>query len=503
MTLTVSSSQLYDEYKSTMQKIADVKNAAAVLQWDQETYLPEKGNAGRSRQIATLSEAAHELFTADRLGDLLRELSARQDLPALELKNVQLTWEDFSKQKKFSSAFVRKMSECISKSYHAWVHAKKESRFSLFESDLQELITLKKEEASLLGYLDHPYDALLNEFEKGATVTLLDKTFGTILTPLKNLLEKITACQQVDDSFLFDNYPKQRQWDFGMALIGRLGFDFDAGRQDISEHPFTTSFNSNDVRITTRINENDFGSMTWSCIHEVGHALYEQGLPAGEYGLPSGEYASLGIHESQSRLWENNVGRSLGFWKFQYSLAQQYFPGSFGERPLFDFYKAINKVQPSLIRTEADELTYHFHVMIRYELEKLLIEGSLSARDIPEYWNSQYAKYLGVTVPDDRRGCLQDVHWSHGSFGYFPTYSLGSLYAAQLFAAARQKVPGVQEEIENGNTGSLLRWLREEIHQKGRTYTSEELCFQATGEFLDIRHFMDYLLDKYKNIYNF
>jgi carboxypeptidase Taq len=241
--------------------------------------------------------------------------------------------------------------------------------------------------------------------------------------------------------------------------------------------------------------------MTWSCIHETGHALYEQGLPSQYYGLPLGEYTSLGIHESQSRLWENNIGRSLNWWTTVYPRLQAVFPAQLKEVSLQQFYKGINKAGPSLIRTEADEVSYHFHVMIRYELEKQLIEGSLPVADIPAWWKEKYAAWLGVEVPDDKRGCLQDVHWSHGSFGYFPTYSLGSFYAAQLFAAAEDQDNTLHEAIGAGNTGPLLSWLRYHIHRHGRRYTSEELCRQATGKNLDIQYFLTYLLDKYNNIY--
>jgi carboxypeptidase Taq len=342
---------------------------------------------------------------------------------------------------------------------------------------------------------------LLNEFEKGCTVNLLDKSFSTILPTLKNLIDRITASKQVDDKFLRQNFPKQQQWDWGMHLIRELNFDFDAGRQDISEHPFSVSFNRYDVRITTRVDENDFGNMTWSCIHETGHALYEQGLPEEQYGLPLGEACSYSIHESQSRLWENNVGRSLIFWRHYYPQLQEFFPLQFGGVSLDQFYRGINKVEPSLIRTEADEISYHFHVYVRYELEKNLLDKSISTSDIPAFWNNAYKTYLGVDVPDDRKGCLQDVHWSHGSFGYFPTYSLGSFYAAQFFDTAKKELPALETEIAAGDTTSLLGWLREKVHKKGRFFTSEELCRQITGKTLDASHFVNHLLDKYVSIY--
>jgi carboxypeptidase Taq len=493
----------YEDYRNHLRKTADIKNALAVLQWDQETYLPPAGAEFRGQQIATLSEIAHEHSSSEDFGNIIRDLLERGDLPFREKKNILLSWEDYSRQKKYTASFVRLLSETVSRSFHSWMQARKENSFSIFEKDLDSLIELKKQEADMLGFDAHPYDALLDEYEKGCTVQLLDNTFKHLHPSIKNLLDTVSDRKQVNDEFLYKKYPREAQWEFGLGIIKQLGFDFDAGRQDISEHPFSTSFNARDVRITTRIDEHDFGNMTWSCIHETGHALYEQGLPIEEYGLPSGEYTSLSIHESQSRLWENNIGRSLIFWKKQYAGLKKTFSSQLDDIGLEEFYRGINRVEPSLIRTEADELTYHFHVMIRYELEKALIEGQLRSKDIPSYWNQQYEKYLGIRVPDDKQGCLQDIHWSHGSFGYFPTYSLGSLYAAQFFSAAMEQVPELSTEIENGNYRPLLNWLRQRIHQRGRTLNSEELCKEATGKVLDVQHFLRYALDKYSKIYDF
>lgn len=495
-----STKKLYEEYKAKMYRIADVRNANAVLQWDQETYLPKKGSAIRGKQLSTLSELAHQLFSEEKLGNLLNELAGREDMSISEKRNIKLTLEDYQKNKKYSSEFVRKLSDQVSRSFHSWIEARRQNSFSFFEKDLTVLIELKKQETDILGYKGHPYNALLNEFEKGATVQLIDNIFSALLPKLKEIISKISAKPQVDDSFLYQHFPKQQQWEWGMYLLKELNFDFDAGRQDISEHPFSTSFNSNDVRITTRITENDFGSMTWSCIHEAGHALYEQGLPLDQYSLPSGEACSYSIHESQSRLWENNVGRSRNFWSHYLKELQKIFPQQLKAINLDQFYRGINKVQPSLIRTEADEITYHFHVNIRYELEKRLIEGSLSVNEIPHYWKQQYKSLMDVEVQDDKTGSLQDVHWSHGSFGYFPTYSLGSFYAAQFFSAAKKEL-NLDAQISNGDFSDLLGWLREHIHSKGRTYTSEEICIQVTGKPLQIEDFTDYILQKYKLIY--
>ena len=487
----------YEAYKKLLQEIADVKYAAAVLQWDQETYLPPKGNDIRGRQLSTLSEMAHRMFTDEKTGELLQSLLDEPSLDNWERKNVELSWEDFQKNKKLPATFVRRMSETINKSFHAWIKARKENNFSHFQQPLQEVISMKRQEAEYIGYEVHPYDALMNDYDKGLTVDFTDRLFKELIPQLSNILRKIKSQSEINNQFLYQHFKKSSQWDFGMELLKNMHFDFEAGRQDISEHPFTTNFNSNDVRVTTRIDENDFGNMTWSCIHEGGHALYEQGLPIEEYGLPLGEYCSLSIHESQSRLWENCIGRSLEFWQYHFPKLQNIFSAQLNTVSVHDFYKGINKVSPSLIRTEADELTYHFHVMIRYEIEKKLIEGVIEARDIPIVWNEYYEKYLGVKVPDDKKGCLQDVHWSHGSFGYFATYSIGSLYAAQFWNKINSIFPSIQTELSLGNSTTIFQWLQKEIYPHGRYFTSTELCKNATGEILNPKYFIEYIENKY------
>jgi carboxypeptidase Taq len=499
----MSGAELYQQYVTKMQQIADVKYASAVLQWDQETYLPPKGAPMRGRQIATLNELAHSQFANDKMGTLLQQLLSKNELSDAERINVLLTQYDYERAQKFTSSFVRTMSETVNESFHAWVQARKQNSFATFEKPLHKLIELKKQEADILGYANHPYNALMNDYDKGLTVTVTDKIFEDLKPQLTHLLQQIQNKPQVNDSFLHQHFDKDSQWKFGMEILKRMGYDFEAGRQDVSEHPFTTSFNNADVRVTTRIDENDFTRMTWSCIHEGGHALYEQGLPAQQYGLPLGEYCSLSIHESQSRLWENNIGRSLEFWQHNWSLVTSFFKQQLGTISVNEFYRSINKVQPSLIRTEADEITYHFHVMIRYEIEKLLIAGEIEAKDIPAYWNENYKKYLGITVPDDNQGCLQDVHWSHGSFGYFATYSLGSLYAAQMFASINKNDATLQQQIASGNYEVIAKWLEQNVYCFGRKYTSEQLSQQATQYPLNSTHFVTYAYEKYKNIYNF
>ena len=494
---------LYNTYVERMQRIADIRNASALMQWDQETYLPAKGANVRGRQISTLTEMSHQLFTEEAFGDILKELSSKDDLSAEQKRNVELSFEDYTKSRKYPSSFVRALAEHTNVTFHAWIEARKANDFSVFEKSLDQMLQFKRQEADILGYQHHPYDALLNEYEKGATVLLLDKTFKDLLPTLKEIFDLILAVPQVDDSFLKQYFPKEKQWQWGVFLIKELGFDMEAGRQDLSEHPFSISFNPQDVRITTRVDEQDFSNMTWSCIHEAGHALYEQGLPVEAYGLPLGEACSYSIHESQSRLWENNVGRSRAFWNHYFPVLQSYFPEQLGHISTEQFFKGINKVQPSLIRTESDEISYHFHVYIRYELEKKLIEGSLQTKDIPAFWKEQYKSLLNVEVPDDRQGCLQDVHWSHGSFGYFPTYSLGSFYAAQMYQEAGKTVKSLEKDLQSGKTDALLQWLRNQIHRKGRFYTSEELCESISGKPLDVDYFINHLLEKYVSIYYF
>ncbi len=499
----MNSAELYNEYVTKMQQIADVKYASAVLQWDQETYLPPKGGIIRGRQIATLNEIAHQSFANEKIEILLNNLIEKNDLTPRQKRNVELTHYDYTRAKKITGGFVRNMSETVNKAFHAWVQARKDNAFSTFEQPLDDLIQLKKQEADILGYEGHAYNALMNDYDKGLTVAEADSIFEDLKPQLVQLLNFIKNQPQVNHSFLHQHFNKDAQWKFGMELLKRMGFDFDAGRQDISEHPFTINFNNADVRVTTRIDENDFTNMAWSCIHEGGHALYEQGLPGSEYGLPLGEYCSLSIHESQSRLWENNVGRGLAFWQHNLPLLQSFFGKELGTVSANELYRAVNKVTPSLIRTEADELTYHFHVMIRYEIEKKLIAGEIKTKDIPAYWNEHYKKYLGVTVPDDKNGCLQDVHWSHGSFGYFATYSLGSLYAAQLYAAIERENASLEKEIAAGNNNIIKNWLAKNIYTHGRLYTSAVLCKQATGETLNSTHFIRYANKKYNEIYTF
>lgn len=489
---------LYDKYLSITQKAADLHYAAAVLEWDQEVYMPPKGEQFRGRQLATLSTLAHEMVTSDEYGKLLNELSG-MGLDDTQTANIRLSLEDYEKNKKLPSSFINELTQQTSASYNAWIKARKANNFELYAPELEKMIALKRKQAELYGYEAHPYDALLDDYEKGATVAMLDPVFASLKKDLPPLMQKLQQLH-FNDGFFYREYPKQQQWEFSIQVLKKMGYDMEAGRQDISEHPFTTSFAPADVRVTTRVDEHNFASLLWSSIHEGGHALYEQGLPEGQYGLPLGAAASLSIHESQSRLWENCVGRSKEFWEYFYAQLQGYFPHTLSDITPEIFWQGANKVQPSLIRTEADEVSYHFHVMIRYEIEKALIDGTLNVNNLKQGWNDMYREYIGLTPKDDKTGVLQDIHWSHGSFGYFPTYSLGSFYAAQFFEQAQKDIADLNDRIANGDFAPLLQWLRKNIHQYGRRYRSEELCKKVTGTGLSLASFMSYLRHKYSDV---
>ena len=493
----------YQGFVQQLQKVFDVQASIALLNWDQETYMPKGGAAQRSRQISTLSAYAHELFTDPAFKSSVRTLNDNLDsLNTSERVNIKETYKQIARAEKLDAAFVSKRSECISATYQSWIKARAEKNYSIYEQQLQQLIELKKEEADRIGYTGHPYNALLEEFEPGMDCKQLDRIFQGVKDHLNPLLKQILAKSAPDDRFMRRNFDKDKQWDFGIDLLKGMGYDFDRGRQDLSIHPFTTGFGADDIRVTTRVNEHNLASMVWSCIHEGGHALYEQGLPSSDYGLPTGKYISLGIHESQSRLWENHVGRSSAYWNHNFKLAQSYFPEQLHDVGAHDFYAACNKIEASPIRTEADELTYHFHVMIRYEIEKELITGNLSTKDAEAYWNEAYKTYLGLNISDPNQGILQDIHWSLGSLGYFPTYSIGSFYAAQFYAAAGQAIEDLELQITEGDTSQLLSWLQQRIYEQGMHHSAEELAIAVTGEPLNYDYFKAYTAKKYGALYD-
>lgn len=491
----------YEDYKNHCSKIADIANSIALLNWDQEVMMPKKGAKRRAQQIATLAGIHHELGTEKDFGNLLTILN-KSKLSDEESRNVAETLKEFNRNKKYTTEFVQTMSKTVSEAFNAWQEAKDKSDFSLFAPSLKKLVDLKRQECEIIGYKNHPYDAQLDIYEPNSNVEDLDILFNDVRNQLVPFVKEIAQAPQNDDQLFYQDFEIDQQLKFTEELLTQMGYDFDAGRQDLSTHPFSTNFSAKDVRVTTRVSKTDLSEIMWSSIHEGGHALYEQGIKDKNYGLPAGSYLSLGIHESQSRLYENNVGRSLGYWKYNFKTLQSYFPEQLNDYTAKDYYQAMNIVKPSFIRTNADELTYHFHVLIRYEIEKELISGDIEVEDLPAVWNAKYKEYLNIDVPNDEEGVLQDIHWSHGSFGYFPTYSIGSFYAAQFFATAKKEIPNLEEQIENGDLKPLLDFLRKEIHQNGRLFASDELCLKITGEKLNFKYFMDYAKTKYSKLYN-
>ena len=492
----------YEKYKAHVRKITDINLAAGVLHWDQEVNMPTRGANFRAQQLATLSEISHNFSVDADYGKLLEKLDTDSNLSEDERRNVELSLKAFRKSQKYTAEFVKNHSISVSEAFQAWDNAKKQNDFSIFQAKLEKLVELKREECKLLGYSEHPYDALLDQYEPDTKTSDIEKVFEDVKEKLVPFVKELMAQRQHEDAFMYQHFEQQKQWDFGIDLLKQMGYDFESGRQDLSTHPFSIHFSAQDVRVTTRIDENNLNEMIWSCIHEGGHALYEQGMLNENYGLPLGEAISLGIHESQSRLWENNVGRGLSYWKANFSLLQSYFPAELKAVNAEQFYQAINVVKPSLIRTNADELTYHLHVMIRFEIEKALIEGSIEVKDLPQIWNAKYKKYLDIDVPSDSQGVLQDIHWSHGSFGYFPTYSLGSFYATQFYNQAKEEITDLEQEIEQGNMQPLLAWLRTNIHRHGKKYSAKNLCRKITGEKLNFNYFLSYAKEKYKPLYN-
>ncbi len=499
--------------KSKLLEIRHLKDAAALLAWDQETYMPAGGGQTRSEQLATLQTLAHTKFVSPEIEDLL----LHHIDPATGLANLNAnglddaskallreTWRDFSQAKKLPSDFVNRLERECSLAQQVWAEARRRDDFLQFLPNLQTVIALKFEEIDYLGFDDSPYDALLDTYEPGATVAQLQPLFATLRHGLLELLHHVRECASPpDDRPLFQPYDQQQQLAFGKLILQAMGYDFNRGRVDLSAHPFTTSFHPTDVRVTTRIFEQDLPSCLFSCLHEGGHGLYDQGLSQEQYGTPLGETLSLGIHESQSRLWENHVGRSKAFWTRFFPLLQGYFPSQLGTVSLDSFHAALNRVRPSLIRVEADEVTYNLHVMMRFEIEQALIEKQVAVKDLPGLWREKMRDYLGIAPERDADGVLQDVHWSLGALGYFPTYTLGNLYASMFFQQACQDIPALETDIQRGNLLPLKDWLNRNIHQYGRQYSAADLLRRITGRELSVDPFLTYLRTKIGDVYGF
>lgn len=477
----------------------------AVLGWDQETYMPEAAIDERSEQLASIEGLVHEKATSPRIGELLEALEGSDDLDEFGRAYLRLARRDYDKQTKLPLDFVKELARSTSLSQAAWANAKKNDDFPSFAPHLENMIELNRRMASYLDPEAKPYDTLLGLYEFGATETSVAAVFAQMKKDLLGILSKIRAAPQVDDSFLHLKVSAASQARLSELLMDAVGYDRSRGRLDTTAHPFTTTLGRKDIRITTRYIEEFFPSSAFSTIHESGHALYEMGIaPHPDYeGTLLADAASMAVHESQSRMWENMIGRSESFWKSRYATLQSLSEGALSGVSLGSFLKAVNKVEPSLIRTEADEVTYGLHVIARFQLESDLIGGKLAVKDLPAAWNATIESLLGVRVPNDTQGCLQDIHWSMGAFGYFPSYALGNLYAAQFWSSMEKAVPDVEERLSRGETGHVLEWLRANVHKPGAMYLPGELVEKVTGKPLDPEFFARYLERKYSRIYGF
>jgi carboxypeptidase Taq len=533
----------YDEFVQRVRDIGRLHAVEALLEWDQEVTMPRQGVEPRAEQLALVAGLAHERLTDPRLGELLDKAAADVDgldeggpgaallragapAPAAAdgavATNIRETRRLHLRAVRVPTELVKRIAECSALAKDAWGQARQASDFARFEPHLSRLIDLKRELAACLGAEParaaapsaaasgagsapphEPYDALLDEYEPGARAAELEALFSALARRSAALLRRIMASpHQPDMSLLARDYPIRQQKALSRELARALGFDFGAGRADVSVHPFCTTIGGpRDVRVTTRYNRRHLQASMYGTLHEVGHALYEQGLPAEHALTPRGSAVSLGIHESQSRMWENLVGRGRPFLQAWYPRLQKLFPAALNGVPLEDFYAAVNHVAPSCIRIEADELTYNLHIALRFQIERDLIAGRLAARDVPQRWNERMTVLVGVTPPDDAQGCLQDIHWSMGAFGYFPTYTLGNLYAAQFFAAAARDLPDLHADLAAGRPEPLLDWLRARIHGHGQRYQAAELVKEVTGGPPSSEPFMDYLTAKFSEVY--
>jgi carboxypeptidase Taq len=518
--------------RARLAEVSDLHRAAAVLEWDQETYMPPGGAEARAAQVATLRRLAHERFTDDAVGAWLE--AAEPETAGLDADHpdralVRVARRDHARATRLPSTLVGALAEAKGHALEAWKAARAESAFGRFAPHLQRVLDLNREKAERLVPLlaeeraaagearsaapaasgQALYDALLDEYEPGATTAEIAAVFATLRAELVPLVEAVAARPPVDDAVLRRRYPEAAQWAFGLEVAGAVGYDLRRGRQDRSTHPFTTAFATTDVRITTRLDEAFFPSAFFGTLHEVGHALYEQGVDAALDRSPLADGTSLGMHESQSRLWENLVGRSRAFWEHWLPRARVHFPEALEGVDAEAFYRAVNRVAPSLIRVEADELTYHLHVLLRFEVERELLAGTLAVADVPDAWNARMEAFLGLTPPNDAAGCLQDIHWALGALGYFATYTLGTLMSVQLFEAARRDLGGpstgsggaLDAALARGEYHPLLGWLRANVHRWGRVRSARQILEATTGEALSAAPWLAYARAKFGALY--
>jgi carboxypeptidase Taq len=488
----------YRKLLDRAREIALLAGAAEVLNWDAETYMPPKALEFRALEMAHLGGAAHRLFTVKKVGEWIAACEQHAFPPdSAEAANVREWRRRYDRATKIPARLVEKFERTKALAREVWKQARKESKFKLFQPHLKKLVELNRQRADLWGFQESPYDALVEEYEPGMTAGRLRALFGelrpAIVSVLRPAAERSAA---VPADALDGDYPVAAQQALNRKVAEAMGYDFQAGRIDTTTHPFCTTLGPGDCRLTTRYNERNFTQSFYGILHEAGHGLYEQGLPAEHFGTPLGAAVSLGVHESQSRLWENHVGRHRAFWEHWHPVACEHFPHLRSLTP-DQIFAVVNRVAPSFIRVEADQVTYDLHIILRFELEVKLIEGQLAVAEVPGCWNEEFEKMFGLKVPNDALGCLQDIHWSIGTQGYFPTYTLGNLNAAQLFQRAKAELPNLEADLARGQYQSLLGWLREKVHRHGSRYSPQELIERASGQPTNIAPHVEYLRAKF------
>jgi carboxypeptidase Taq len=485
-------------------EVTDLQHAAALIEWDEQVTMPPGGATVHGEMLATIRKLAHQKFTSDEVGRVLEDLKPAiggLDRESDAYRTVAITAHEYDKARRVPAEFVAEQARTTSAAQHAWIAARAASDFLAFQPHLEKLVALRKRYVSFFPPAEHPYDVVLDDFEPGTRTKDVQAIFAILRPRQVELIRAIGGRPQVDDSFLRLPYPEPEMAAFATEVISRIGFDWSRGRQDRSVHPFATGIGPNDVRITSRYVEREPLSLLFGVIHETGHALYEQGIKPGFSRTVLGNAASLGVHESQSRLWENLVGRSKAFWECFFPALQERFPDQLNSVTIDRFYRGINKVAPSLIRVESDEATYNLHIMLRVELEIALLEGTLAVKDLPDVWNAHMEEYFGITPPNAATGVLQDIHWSIGAFGYFATYALGNVISAQLWDAFLRAQPERDDQIRRGEFAPLLSWLRANIHEHGRKYQPQELVERVTSSRIDPEPYLRYLETKFGAIY--
>jgi carboxypeptidase Taq len=499
---------LQDSYGELIRRSREttlLASCSSLLAWDEETYMPAGGADHRSEQLALLAGMLHDRATDPRLGELLAELEGSElvrDPDSPEAVNVRELRRDFDRETRLPRSLVAELARTTSLAHQEWILARQNDEFARFRPWLEKIVSLKRAEADAVGYAAHPYDALIDLYEPGATTASAAALFDVLRDALVPLVAAIgSAPRRPKIGILHREYPVDRQRMLGESAAAAVGFDFTRGRIDLSPHPFCTGIGPGDTRLTSRFRADDFSEGLFAVLHESGHGLYEQGLDPAHHGTPMGESASLGVHESQSRLWENVVGRSRPFWEYWFPRARELFHDALQDATMDDLHFAVNEVHPSLNRVRADEVTYNLHIIVRFEIERALIAGDLAAADVPDAWNAGYRRYLGIAPENDAEGCLQDSHWSAGLIGYFPTYSIGDVIGSQLFAKASEELGDLPAAFRAGDFAPLLQWLRRNVHRQGRRWHAAGLVTQVTGSPPDPGALITRLRGKYTELY--